>query len=836
MAEETSPYQVQQLYQGLVATIAGPCHGPVQVPVSVHEPTGLKYITMNSIQAMYPEMIGLEIEGVRISPNLGFNFSGPKGISQLQVEADTTLENSEDMVADGIGQGNASLEYEFLAEEKVDKELAIVARQLGFNNLFQRDIRSDPSDFIEWVRYCPEKPISVLHDCSLHGQQKRSTDSNISDSAGVKESVWCQFRNEMKEFIIEQNQSLLQEIKEFSTTHVTSLQGQQTDRSGCAGLADPEVPSARTKLESKNMSTRTEQPINGIPTISCSRKHPLPSQDRTWKLNRSRKTPPKEAGCSSNFAKERLCEPSEARRKPNDWPKQGPLHIVRSDQDRVRDRGDRLDNHLDKGVKRMNSSVAQPQGQIHNRDGNGIEKGRTYIPSPKSRPYGFQESELVKFVKDCKGTIVRDTMAVAISLRSSDEALSLYRFLAYRDYRGRYLKIKLEWDWGRSDMEDLVSAIEKSSIQSLSLNCSQGDGNQPSRYYPLVNLLRIRTLTDLRLNAISEILRGPNVRAPSNMSHLSTLNIQVGANMQCNRFIDVIKRATNLRQLILDSPPDRYRDFLELVKLSMVRDRSRSEYRQQSGGIPTSINVQFNYLEYVTLMVKIDRVSGELNEFSLDLNGTQKDLIQWKPIFLSKALVPLASMTALGLKGMGDSDWASFLLRLAKTNEDHRDDQKRMKLQDLRVDCKELAPLQLRDMCDLIRHTGSSLLSLKLTNMIFPAVVANGGKLPMLDGNEYREDGELSPNKGSEIINWSYFFKSLRFSVLERLHIEGANLGDADITTLVTCLENMASWDQRCGLNRLALLNTTVTARGMKDLISAAEKNRWNIKIDIRDI
>ncbi|KAF9360818.1 hypothetical protein BGX26_007580 [Mortierella sp. AD094] len=779
-----------------------------------------------------------------------------------------------------------------LAEGKADKDLAMVAGQLGFEGmLFRQNIQPggyDPLESTEWIHFYPGKSICVVHDCSSfrglsssEQQQPEPTNSNptptfmpcpaVPKSTDVSESLWRQSWDEMKGFILEQNQSLRQEVKEMNNTIVACLQHQQVrpvNRSTSTEQSWPGARSTRTDhLSNKITSTGSKQLKTGKPApqesislsllTDSSLKNSYPSQGGISRLGRSHERPSGEDDYYSS-SKERHLAPSSAYLKPNYWSGRDAAHTPRSDWDRRRvRRGMWRDSsrrcytetsEIDKYIPKL--------GDRRTRDtkkskvaSDSTEERRAHMSSTNTRAFRFAESDLEKFVEDCKGSILSDTLAVSISLKSPQEALSFYKFLASIDYHGRYLNIRLAWDWSQHDMEDLVSAIEVSNIRTLCLNCDKSRSepdksiSSKSRHDPLVSLLGVRTLTDLRLIAVPEILRESRVRIPSCMSHLSTLRIQLDASTQYARFIDVIKRATCLRQLILDSLPDCYREYLELIKQALVQDRRGYEYRQHSSGAPTSTDIQFNRLGYAVLIVKIDRATGELGELSLDLRGAKADQIKWRPIFSSGVLTPLASLTTLRLKSPNDSSWAPFLLELIKVNRCSYDSQderhldvRRMKILDLRVDCKTLWSSGLQDMCDLLFHIRSTLLRLKLTNLNFPTIVAKEKKLTTLKGKKSKEEGELSSSAGSsETRGWAYFFKSLRFSVLERLQIEDTNLGDADMKTLVKCFESRTSWDQRYGLNKLVLFNTNVTARGMKELIVASDRNRWNIKIDIRD-
>ncbi|KAG0024119.1 hypothetical protein BGZ80_005884 [Entomortierella chlamydospora] len=820
MAEEDSQHQLQQPHQGFIATIGGPCHGPVRVPVKVHERTGLKYIPMSSIRAMYPDMVRLEIEGETIKPNVGFDFHGIPGCPQAQwvpnhrngggmaidevmqesgVLAPRKLEDSFDFdfraETEGgdnsvrIGHARSKEDNSAhmkswpakLAEKKVDKDLITVAEQLGFE--------------IEWIHFYPGKSICVVHDCSSikwpssseQQQQSQPTNSNptstlaprpaVPQSTDMSESLFRQSWGEIKAFILEQNQELRQELKEMNNTIATSLQHQQVHPAINIEQSWPDALPTRTDgLRDRISSIGTKQLKAGKPAphkskslsllTNSSLKNSYPSQGKNSRLGRSCERYSGEDDCRSWSSRERHSAPSGAYIKPNDWPETSGIDQYIP----------RLDDYHAKDTKKSKVSS------------NSTEKRRDRMSFTNTRTFRFDEGDLVKFVEDCNGSILSDTLAVTISLKSPQEALSFYKFLASIDYRGRYLDIRLAWDWSQHDMEDLVSAIEVSNIRTLCLDCDKrSEPNKfipsRSRHNPLVSLLGIRTLADLRLIAAPEILRESQVRIPSSMSHLSTLRIQLDASTQHVRFIDVIKRATCLRRLILDSLTNCYREYLELIKQALAQDRQAYEYHLHLPGTPTSMDIQFNHLEYAVLIVKIDRATGELREFSFDLHGAKADQVEWKPIFSSGVLAPLTSLTSLRLKNLNDGSWAPFLLGLTKAHNSFYDghnerhlDVKRMKILDFRVDCKMVGSSGLQGMCDLIFYIRSTLLTLKLTNLSFPTIVSDEETMTSLKREGIKEEGELSSSSGSsETRNWAYFFKSLRFSVLERLQIEDAN-------------------------------------------------------------
>ncbi|KAF8985072.1 hypothetical protein BGZ46_006034 [Entomortierella lignicola] len=873
MDDDESQYLFHQLHQGFIATIGGPCHGPVRIPANIHEPTGLKYITISSIREMYPDMIRLELEGVPIKPNVGFDLSSVHGISQSQVHVDygdnrsmlasKTAQDSgtpnlvglmpslgngalRDMGSSRSGVIRSSKDSETQVNDDPTKigVVSSTVQVLGPSN--QPHVLEDMplvsstqapnkghDETTQWIDYRPGKSICVVHDCSSlriptssHQTSQpvalslasASTPNLIAPSlTSVTESSWRQFQDEMRQLILDQNLILRQEVLKMNATIVTCLQNQQVtlhksqqeavDRSTNTDLLWPDVQSTRIdQAHLKSMSggiegqraRKSATPDNKsiVSCIKSPRMSPYPSKDRTVYSGRSRERSSKTVGIDSYIPKE--CSSRS-------------LYTTK--------------------VLGTDRYVPRKYGSCHDKLSTNMMNQR------------FLEDDLNKFVKDCQGTIQSDSLAINISLQNPEKARSFYRFLSSRGYYGRYLKITLMWDWNRDDMEDLVSAIGSSNIRTLCLDCNHGAGNRPSksRNDPLVYLLGIRTLIGLQFIAAPEIFRETKVKIPSRISHLSTLQIQLDKDMQTERLIDVIQRATGLQRLVLDSLPDHYRDYLELIKHAIVHERQGKPYMQCRRD-PKSMEIQFNHLGRPVLIVAIGRVAGELQEFTLNLQGKETDQIHWRPIFMSDDLNPLKSLTVLRFKGLKDSSWTSFLLKMIKINRDRTDnyneryaDSRTLKIQDLQIDCSKLRSSGLQNMCDLIFLVRSTLQKLKLTNLDFPTIIPKVDALVRSEAGS-KEEGELTPNKGSSnTIGWKHLFKFLRFSALKSLQIERANLGDADLKVLVWYLEGYSSRDQRLELKWLALLNTNVTASGMKNLILASDEHRWNIKIDIRD-
>ncbi|KAF9209757.1 hypothetical protein BGZ49_001399 [Haplosporangium sp. Z 27] len=842
MDDDESQYLFHQLHQGFIATIGGPCHGPVRIPVNIHEPTGLKYITISSIREMYPDMIRLELEGVTIKPNVGFDLSSVHGISQSQVHVD--YGDNRSMLASKTAQDSGTPNLVGLMPSLGNGALRDMSSSrsgvIRSSKDSETQVNDDPtkigvvSSTVQVLG--PSNQPHVVEDMPLVSSTQIPTSSHqtnqpvalsfasastpnlvASSLTSVTESPWRQFQDEMRQLILDQNLILRQEILKMNATIVTCLQNQQVtlhksrqeavDRSTNTDLLWPNVQSARidqVHLNSMSGGIEGQQARkSGTPDnksiVSCiksPRMSPYPSKDRTVYSGRSRERPSKTVGIDSYIPKE--CSSRS-------------LYTTK--------------------VLGTNRYVPRKYESCHDKLSTNTINQR------------FLEDDLNKFVKDCQGTIQSDSLAITITLQDPEKARSFYRFLSSRGYYGRYLKITLMWDWNRNDMEDLVSAIGSSNIRTLCLDCNHGAGNRPSksRNDPLVYLLGIRTLIGLQFIAAPEIFRETKVKIPSRISHLSTLQIQLDKDMQTERLIDVIQRATGLQRLVLDSLPDHYRDYLELIKHAIVHERQGKPYMQCRGN-PKSMEIQFNHLGRPVLIVAIGQVAGELQEFTLNLQGKETDQIHWRPIFMSDDLNPLKSLTVLRFKGLKDSSWASFLLKMIKINRDRTGnyneryaDSRTLKIQDLQIDCSKLRSSGLQNMCDLIFLVRSTLQKLKLANLDFPTVIPKVDTLVRSEAGS-KEEGELTPNKGSSsTIGWKHLFKFLRFSALKSLQIERANLGDADLKVLVWYLEGYSSRDQRLELEWLALLNTNVTASGMKNLILASDEHRWNIKIDIRD-
>ncbi|KAF9090264.1 hypothetical protein BGX23_006136, partial [Mortierella sp. AD031] len=87
------------------------------------------------------------------------------------------------------------------------------------------------------------------------------------------------------------------------------------------------------------------------------------------------------------------------------------------------------------------------------------------------QPFRFTDHQLRDFVKKKQGLLVNDSQAITISLKTSQEALKFYKFLTSPDYFGRWLSIKLTWDWDRDELAKLADAVSASStIETLYLD------------------------------------------------------------------------------------------------------------------------------------------------------------------------------------------------------------------------------------------------------------------------------------------------------------------------------------------------------------------------------
>ncbi|KAF9436869.1 hypothetical protein BGZ76_002711 [Entomortierella beljakovae] len=873
---DNDSYSQLQHYQGLTVAISGPCHGPVRVPVSVHEQTGIEYIRMSSIRDMYPDMIGLEIDGVRIFPNVGFDFlevdpniirSGKEaedflggksipGFTNDLIGIFPDMEMPKPSMKHGLSIGG---DYDLLFPiersliSQIEKQYCNLSDGLfgvqvdplqqggtndilgseitGINNttLLNGNVNSlkEPhsNESFEWIHYFPGKTICVLYDCSFlrdidTPSRKRPkgecTESHIlvpsksNDPSSHTDLQWSQFRNEMKELILEECRTLKSEVIDLHTNIISELKRQIPSQStGECGDNDP--PTNNGNGQAINYSRG-----DGISNTRAS----------------------SQFGGSGRYS----TQPVNTFSSTNNSPRTGSSCINR---DYHRDRSGRYD-HRNHSTRYFDPTRQSDRGDRRPRIYNGTNNynptnnGWESIVPRYTRTRSSFENELFRFVKDCEGTVTENSLDITITLKSTREAKSLYRLITSESHRGHSLDITFEWNWLREDIQDIVTAIKASTIGSLRLCCTQGtkynsifDAPSSSQHAPLIYLLGHRSLSKLWFIKMPELLSVSEFRIPPSLSHLNSVRLQLDPTARKENLVDIIRKATNLKELIIDSSPDFYQDQLEIIGKTIMEynrsddhsERSQassiSDSRSQQGGIASSrTGVHFYFLEKNIFFVSFDRQSSRIKEFLLNLYGVNADQTFWRSIFLSSVLDPITSITTLKIMNMKDNSWVSFLLNLIEANPNQ------IKIQELRIDCGYLKHSNLEEVCRLVYSLRSTLHILNIKSLCFPVV--RDDELIEKGGSDEEGDA-FSDTLQADSINWGHLFQSLNYIVLERLEVEAATLGDTDTEALLRSIEKCSPWDRLFGFSKLVLVNTKITARGKSDLVAAGVRNHWSV-------
>ncbi|KAF9918356.1 hypothetical protein BX616_009149 [Lobosporangium transversale] len=275
-----------------------------------------------------------------------------------------------------------------------------------------------------------------------------------------------------------------------------------------------------------------------------------------------------------------------------------------------------------------------------------------------------------------------------------------------------------------------------------------------------------------------------------------------------------------------------------------------------------------------------------IQEFTVNLVGAKPGKVGWLSLLSSSGLkMPFKSLTALRLRNLHDNTWVGVITKWMGSNNTyntngsyHRQNPQQqhqysgvlvtaeLSLQELEIDCQSLNYERFQELCgSLLSRTKLTLRSLKLTDLNLPPGENDKRKGSPVAPLE-KEEGELSPdevvptkhtiyNGNSSVNAWECLFKSLDFSKLLKLQIERTNMGNKEATLLVKYLEASVKIvsgpaltspatkaishrlqkpsRSKLGLSGLSLLNTQITARGMKELILVAEKNQWDFKLEM---
>ncbi|CAO3565972.1 unnamed protein product [Mortierella alpina] len=727
-----------------------------------------------------------------------------------------------------------------------------------------------PADDIEWIEYHPGKIIHVVHDLAAlscefspdaerqhilmepfkvavpgstgHSQEPllpnaapAQAPSPISNSLDdLPESYWLRFRQEMEEVVLkfllskdpsaepeEHHREAFEEAMALSihrqvervtrrpampsplsksisrdpSTSPSSEDGSHED--GAARSMSPDSEDSSNSDRTLSESTSESHSSDSSSSGSSSPEHSI-SDDST-----SRSASPENDGSSgSAWGSSISTGTRQASRSPKRARSPPPLrdsHRPREDRKRHRVDHDDTSDHAFTTTNRQRKRDSVATNEL----------------------FVFSGSGLARFVEDQKGTIHNlKTQAITVSLSSWPIAQQFCKFLCSKQYHGIWLDVSFTWNWGPVDMDEFVRAVESTNIQVLFLNrnVSQQHWSATSHHCDsLVRLLSHKTLKELHLTDMPDILRHSKGPLPTDLSHLRVLELSYRLadrdGQQNGRFLELVKAATHLRHLILDAPPEDFLGIMKQIRRAIEAARPRRaplvEYQPSAKKPPSSVDVQFSHGGKSRLTLQIERAIVEIRECSLNFGGSvcrsypftsrsrAEDSIRaiWTH-FLRSDLSH--SLTTLRIRNQVDDSWISPLLEWCKA---HRRSKKAL-LQEIEVDCQRIPKSRFSDFCELLDEVGSTVTRLRLANM-----------------------------RSLVKADWILFFKSLNYTVLRTLHVEGANLGDREVRELIGCLKDVSRRDKSVKLTTLTLLKTIVSAAGWKELQNECNKHGWRFSL-----
>ncbi|KAF9291087.1 hypothetical protein BGZ68_005183 [Mortierella alpina] len=777
------------------------------------------------------------------------NVDESLGLERRTTEKESLHEQHSD--SNVLLQESAAQVYSIVQTVATQKEHAtkseIIPPTSGENNEI---VTPCSEDDVEWIEYQPGKIIHVVHDLAalsstfppeaeypkiaivsssttaptLTEQQQKPLLQNpatvelpslISSSASeLPESYWLRFRQEMEDvvlkFLIPRDPSAVPEDhhrEAFEEAMALSI-NRQVERV----TRRPAMPSPLSRSISRDPSTspssEDDTQDDGVAQSMSPESEDLSKSDCASSSSDVQSSDNSSSGSSSpehDVSDGSSSGSISTKRTRSPPPLRASYHPL-EDRKRYREDRDRYSVKSDHAFTPLNNRQREQDVLV------------------KNEPFKFSEIGLARFVDDQKGIIHNlRTQAITVTLDSWPIAQRFYMFLYSKQYRGTWLDVSLTWNWRHVDMENFVRAIENTKIQTLFLNgyeSQQHRSTTNSRCDSLVRLLGHKSLKELRLVDMPDILRLSNVPLPADLSHLEVLEIScrpVDENGQQNgRVFELMKSTSHLRRLVLDAPPAGLQYYMTHIQRAIEASKPTrvplAETEHSMKKPPSVLDVQFyqNGKSWVTL--QIERASADIRECSLDFSGALRKsyssssksgtygssrsvMNTWSYFFCSDLS---HSLTTLRIKNQPDDSWIPPLLEWIKA---HRQS-KRALILELRVDCQSISKSRFKDFCGLIAEAGSTVTELRLTNM-----------------------------ESLTRADWILFFKSLDFSVLKALHVERTNLGDREVRELIGCLKNVSRRDGSLNLSKLTLLKTIVSSIGWKELQNECAKNRWRISV-----
>lgn len=479
--------------------------------------------------------------------------------------------------------------------------------------------------------------------------------------------------------------------------------------------------------------------------------------------------------------------------------------------------------------------------------------GDNDIDPDDTQPLRITDNQLRDFVAKRKGLLVRESQAVTICLKTIKDTRRFYRFLKSQDYLGTWLNIKLTWTWDREQMGQLVEALTDSPIEVLffdgcidraatsatttataldtsvsviatASNSKEGDNQsvdsntRTRRYDPFIRLLRQHRFKELHFYGLPNLFHHSTAPIPWDLSHLSSFRLHARIadweGIQANRFLQFIKRATNLEHLYIGCPTERYMKYVDEITRAMdLSERSRNSP-------PLDIHFQHHQHRHTLLRVKYDQLDRKFREFEVDLMETSYEShIQWKPIL--DQLVD-GTLVSLSFKNMLDETWMDTVMEWVYIQTNDRG----IGLESLQLDCMHFGPTQYHDLVRLLELTQPRLQTLNLHN-VYISFLNNTSSLsetsatltPMLDRNLDLDMDRSDAIASVPMIDWPTLIKSLNISVLLVLCIKTSNLQDPDIDGVVSCLGMMVRNSKKLTLEKLLFQGAQLSVIGEQTLI-----------------
>ncbi|KAF9136232.1 hypothetical protein BGW39_003677 [Mortierella sp. 14UC] len=471
-----------------------------------------------------------------------------------------------------------------------------------------------------------------------------------------------------------------------------------------------------------------------------------------------------------------------------------------------------------------------------------------------TQPFRFTDHQLQDFVAKRKGLLVRDSQAVTITLKSNKDARWFYRFLNSQDYSGRWLNIKLTWNWNRDELGLLVQALTNSPIEVLFLDGCCDHAIAPSaatvpdtrysrltlplaalerahqamdnktktlRYDPLIRLFRNSQFRELHFYGLPNLFQQSSAPLPWALSQFRTFRLHAQIDnwgpdgFQANRFIGFVQRAINLEHLYLDCPTDQYYIYMDKIEWAL------NQSRRNKDSPPLDIHFQHRQHRQTLLRVKYDQWDRELKEFEVDLMGTcSESYIAWKQVLEHKADGTLGS---LAFKNMPDEKWMGTMMNWVVRHTNNRG----LGLRHLQLDCLHFGPAQFHDLVELLELTQPRLQTLDLRNVYisFPrsGSSSSASQSPTMIDRDLGWGLNNDAAASVQMITWPTLIKALNISVLMSLRIMTSNLQDRDIDRVVDCLRTMASSCKKLAMEKLLFQDTQLSVHGERTLVKEVQ-------------